>query len=71
MAVVRFSEGFLYKGNEFLAGSTLKERNIFFLQGYLFLWIMNCYVVFFPDNLKSSQRGQARTAVHLSSTRLL
>ena len=32
MAVARVSEGFLHKGNEFLAGSTMKERNVVFLQ---------------------------------------
>ena len=32
MEVAQDSEGFLHKGNEFLAGSMMKERNIVFLQ---------------------------------------
>ena len=41
----------MHKGNEFLAGSTMKERNVVFLQDFLswniIWWIKNCYIVFF------------------------
>ena len=38
----RVSEGFLHKGNGFLAGSTIKERNVVFLQDLLSCNINRC-----------------------------
>ena len=41
----RVSEGFLHKGNEFLAGLTMKERNVVFMQVFLSWYQMQFNII--------------------------
>ena len=53
MTVARVSEGFQHRGNEFLTGSMMKERNVVFLQDFL-SWNIN----------RSNKKSECRIFFH-------
>ena len=58
VAVARVSEGFLHKGNKFLASLKIKERDVISLPVFSSLDIKKLNnIIFVPDSPESSQRS--------------